>query len=184
MYFQLSAWKLFRWLTWVVVWGGGVTYKQVKIVINKWKRKKKKKKRENSPKKKGRGEGGKMLSLTWIIDDFESFKSTENSVPINGYRDFSTRRVYIIGKKKCHILPESIYQFSIAKEQLPLYTLFLATLILVTKGRRMFNSVEFRYLLRLWPFQCFLTIVVLQRWVEDVVSLWWQLLLPLLVKVM
>ena len=58
------------------------------------KKKKKKKRRENSPKKKGRGEGGKMLSLTWIIDDFESFKSTENSVPINGYRDFNTRRVY------------------------------------------------------------------------------------------
>ena len=86
-----AAWKLFRWLTWVVVWGGGVTYKQVKIVINKWKRKKK---RENSPKKKGRGEGSKMLSVTWIIDDFESFKSTKNSVPINGYRDFNTRSVY------------------------------------------------------------------------------------------
>ena len=81
MYFQLSAWKLFKWFTWVVVWGDGVSYKQVKIVINKWKRKKekKKKKKKNSPKKKGRGEGDKMLSLTWIIDDFESFKSTKNS---------------------------------------------------------------------------------------------------------
>ena len=30
----------------------------------------------------------------------------------------------LLEKKNCHILPESIYQFSIAKEQLPLYTLF------------------------------------------------------------
>ena len=58
------------------------------------KKKERKKKRENSPKKKGRGEGIKMLSVTWIIDDFESFKSTKNSVPINGYRDFNTRSVY------------------------------------------------------------------------------------------
>ena len=47
--------------------------------MKKKKRKKKKKKKKNSPKKKGRGEGDKMLSLTWIIDDFESFKSTKNS---------------------------------------------------------------------------------------------------------
>lgn len=33
----------------------------------------KKKKKKTPPKKKGRGEGGKMLSRTGIIDDFESF---------------------------------------------------------------------------------------------------------------
>ena len=59
-----AAWKLFRWLTLVVVWGDGVTYKQVKIVVNKWKRKEEKRKkkekgeRENSPKKKGKGSRG------------------------------------------------------------------------------------------------------------------------------
>ena len=216
-----ATWKLFRWLTCVVVWGGGVTYKQVKIVINKWKRKKKeKKKRENSPKKKGTGEGSKILSLTWIIDDFESFKSTKNSVPINGYGDFNTRSVYetishalmiywnihskllqvnnlffypwllkYYWKKNCQILPESIHQCQ--GTVTTLHTFFLlnavstiATLILVTKGRRMFKFMDFRYLLRLWPFQCFVTIVVLQRWVGDVVSLRWQLLFPLLVEVM
>ena len=50
-----ATWKLFRWLTCVVVWGGGVTYKQVKIVINKWKRKKKEKKERKIPKEEGDG---------------------------------------------------------------------------------------------------------------------------------
>ena len=57
-------------------------------------KKKKEKKERKLPKEEVEGQGSKVLSLTWIIDDFESFKSTKNSVPINGYRDFNTRSVY------------------------------------------------------------------------------------------
>ena len=47
--------------------------------MKKKKRKKKEKKERKLPKEEGVGEGDKMLSLTWVIDEFESFKSTKNS---------------------------------------------------------------------------------------------------------
>ena len=42
-------------------------------------KKKKEKKERKLPKEEVEGQGSKVLSLTWIIDDFESFKSTKNS---------------------------------------------------------------------------------------------------------